>query len=295
VAARTKLLGYYRARAYTSAEARTARQQQILWLIRNQAEAPILDNPEANLDPTLDGPAYAEGKKAWLEQVDRQPKNTTILGHAAAYLLLYDSATAESLYKRAEAAEPQNPRWPERLGHLYELGLSRKSGEAREKAAEAALEAFERSLQQLKEDQARQALLSSVAKVALEAGEVAKARGYAEELLKKAGAPNQGNWNYGNAVHHGHVVLGRLALREGDVKKAREHLLAAGKTPGSPQLNSFGPNMTLAKELLKKGERQAVLEYFELCGKFWKRDQLESWSKEVRAGRIPDFGANLNY
>ncbi len=208
---------------------------------------------------------------------------------------MHDPTLAESLYQRAEAADPQNPQWPNRLGHLYALGLSRKSGEAREKAAKAALDAYVRSLQHTKQDQAREALLGDVAKVALEAGEVAKARGYSEELLKKAGESKQRSWNYGNAVHHGHLVLGRLALRDGDVKKAKEHLLAAGKTPGSPQLNSFGPNMTLAKELLEKGERQAVLEYFELCGSFWKRDKLEAWSKEVRSGSIPNFGANLDY
>jgi hypothetical protein len=96
-------------------------------------------------------------------------------------------------------------------------------------------------------------------------------------------------------VHHGNLILGRIALRDGDMEKAKEHLLAAGQTPGSPQLNSFGPNMALARELLEKGEKQAVLEYFERCGSFWKRAELESWARDVKAGEIPDFGANLDY
>ncbi len=50
----------------------------------------------------------------------------------------------------------------------------------------------------------------------------------------------------------------------------KKYLIAAGKSPGSPQMDSFGPNMTLAKDLLEKGERDAVLEYFMRCRKFWK-------------------------
>jgi hypothetical protein len=87
------------------------------------------------------------------------------------------------------------------------------------------------------------------------------------------------------------MVLGLLALRSDDVPTAREELLKAGKTPGSPQLNSFGPNMTLASELLQKGERNTVLDYFELCRKFWKMggQKLDSWSEMVRNGKTPPF------
>ncbi len=97
------------------------------------------------------------------------------------------------------------------------------------------------------------------------------------------------DWNYGNAVHAGHSVLGLVALRNGDVSRAREQLLEAGKTPGSGQLNSFGPNMILASELLKKGESDVVLQYFDLCRKFWKMGgaQLDSWSETVRKGGKP--------
>jgi tetratricopeptide (TPR) repeat protein len=290
VAARTELLGYYMRLAFSSQEAREARQQHILWLIRNRPEAPILSTPYAGLDHHLDGSAFEEGRKAWLAQVDRQPKNAAILGSTAAYLLFDDSDAAARLYQRAEAAEPQNPEWSRHLGHLYTLGLSRKTGEEKQKSAQAALGAYERSLANM-DGEEREGLLPELAKVALEAGEAAKARGYAEEMLKS----DASGWNAGNLVHHGHLVLGRIALRDGDMKTAQEHLLAAGKTKGSPQLNSFGPNMTLAKELLEKGERQTVLEYFKLCGAFWKKGVLDAWTEEVQAGKIPDFGANLEY
>ena len=62
-------------------------------------------------------------------------------------------------------------------------------------------------------------------------------------------------------------------------------------------MNSFGPNMSLASDLLEKGEREVVLEYFELCRKFWQLDmgRLDKWSQEIKSGTIPNFGANLVY
>jgi hypothetical protein len=86
-------------------------------------------------------------------------------------------------------------------------------------------------------------------------------------------------------------------VREGRIADAKRYLLEAGKNPGSPVLGSFGPNMSLAKDLLDKGQRDVVLEYFELCRKFWKMDRgrLDQWSQEVKDGKTPDFGANLDY
>ena len=62
-------------------------------------------------------------------------------------------------------------------------------------------------------------------------------------------------------------------------------------------LGSFGPNMSLAKDLLAKGEQETVLEYLELCRKFWglNRGKLDEWVKDIEAGRMPEFGANLIY
>ncbi|MGI8966464.1 MAG: RNA polymerase subunit sigma-24, partial [Limisphaerales bacterium] len=92
-------------------------------------------------------------------------------------------------------------------------------------------------------------------------------------------------------------VLGRIAVREGKIESAKKYLIEAGKSPGSPQMDSFGPNMSLAQDLLEKGERETVLEYFKLCRKFWTShpDKLDEWTQDVRKGKTPDFGANLFY
>ncbi len=137
--------------------------------------------------------------------------------------------------------------------------------------------------------------LPKLAKMALEAGETDKAASYATEVL--AAAATHPGWKAGDAIHQGNIVLGRLALQQGDLKSAKERLLAAGTTKGSPVLDSFGPNMALAKELLTRGERQSVLEYLSECKQFWKLDKgrIDRWSAEIQGGVVPAFGANLVY
>jgi hypothetical protein len=138
--------------------------------------------------------------------------------------------------------------------------------------------------------------LDAAAKESFVAGKIEDARNYAQELL--ALTPKyKGDWNYGNAIQDANLVFGRIAVREGNIVAAKTYLLGAGKSPGSPQMNSFGPNMTLAKDLLEKGERDTVLAYFMRCRKFWKMDygKLDKWMQEVMDGKTPDFGANLLY
>jgi len=137
----------------------------------------------------------------------------------------------------------------------------------------------------------RQFALPALAKTALAAGALDQAVVYAKDMLDRDSGGG------GDAIFYGNMVLGQVALRNGDVAAAKQYLIASGKTPGSPVLDSFGPNMSLAKELLDRGERDAVLEFFSLCRVFWANHAqiLDSWSETVRREHLPDFGANLRY
>jgi hypothetical protein len=143
----------------------------------------------------------------------------------------------------------------------------------------------------------RQGLPANLPLLAFEAGDMSTAQTYAQRVLDDA---SRLRFDYGNAIHKGNLVLGRIAVREGRIADAVKFLRASVEMSGSPSLNSFGPNMTLAKDLLENGDpraTEAVLAYFELCRKFWTlgNAKLDYWTDEVRAGRVPDFGANLLY
>jgi hypothetical protein len=142
----------------------------------------------------------------------------------------------------------------------------------------------------------RAADLPDITVAALEIGELGKAAALAEEMLARGMGPvAPWNWNAGNLIHCGHITLGRLALKAGDVDAAEEHLRLAGSTHGSPQLDSFGPDFRLANELLALGRTEVVLGYLGLCRRFWKlgHGALDAWTTEIRAGRRPvlrEFG-----
>jgi hypothetical protein len=118
------------------------------------------------------------------------------------------------------------------------------------------------------------------------------------------------DWNYGNAIHDANSVLGLLALHEGNTAQALLYLKAAGESPGSPQLNTFGPSLMLANELAEAGEYEAVASYISVIGKFWKPDDttflafalpflkdpdpLSTWLKALRNRQVPAFGMNAS-
>jgi len=136
----------------------------------------------------------------------------------------------------------------------------------------------------------RAARLPSMAAAALEAGELEAAACYAQQMLAAGMGPSRPDaWQAGDLIHHGHITLGRLALLAGDVDGAAEHLLDAGSTWGSPQLDSFGPDFNLANQLLAHGRTDTVEGYLQRCQQFWKlgEDRLEQWITEIHAGHRP--------
>jgi hypothetical protein len=137
--------------------------------------------------------------------------------------------------------------------------------------------------------------LGAAAKESFVAGKIEDAQKYAQELMTLL--PSfQANREYGSAMNDAYLVLGRIAVRNGNIEDAKRYLIAGGESPTTPQLENYGPNMSLAKDLLAKGERQVVLDYFELCRRSWINGggQLDKWSQQVRDGKTPDFGANLS-
>jgi hypothetical protein len=294
ITSRTKLLVYYFRKQVVDQSAREAKQKHILWLIINSPESEILATPYGVLSTYIDKEVYSQGKKAWIDQLKKKPANLKLLENSANFFQLDDRELAKESIKRARSLDMDNPKWPEKLGRLYSMDMRSRSLEIKTIAAGKALEQFEIAYK-LSTDEKRDVLLKSIAEAAFVAKKPEKAREYAEKMLSQ----NRSGWNYGNNIHHGNIILGRIALAAGDLEQAKKRLIEAGKTPGSPQLNSFGPNMALAKELLEKGEKDVVLEYFKLCSKFWKSERhlqkLKEWSAEVKEGKMPDFRANLNY
>jgi len=82
-------------------------------------------------------------------------------------------------------------------------------------------------------------------------------------------------------------VLGLVALQLGNLDEAASELLEAGQTRGSPGLRSFGPEFDLADALLQRGRTEVVIEFLELCTRFWKKPILRRWIERIQAGERP--------
>jgi len=145
-------------------------------------------------------------------------------------------------------------------------------------------------------DLERFTFLPTLAKAAFELGAIDEAEAWARESLDLA-TTFRNNWNYGNAIHDGHSVLGRVALARGDMLAAKQELLEAGRTPGSPQLASFGPNVTLARDLLRRNEVPTVVQYLRLCQAFWEMEdgKIAQWIQLAESGQMPEFGPQVVY
>ena len=283
LSARAQLLGYYFGPGLRTTADR--HREHVLWFIENLPESEVLEGPEASIFPSMDPDGYIEGKEAWLRLMAQQPRNTVFLRHAASYFTLSDSELT------AELLEPSNPEWARERGSIHWRQARSPHGENDPAEAARALTAFERA-HELSGASQRGSLLPYMGMAAFVAGDMDKARVHAESMLEAI--PE--DWNKGNRIHFGNLVLGRVALSEGNPAEAGSRLIAAGQTPGSPQLDSFGPDMALAKKLFERGETRTVVRYLELCGSFWEMDRgrLKEWIVLIEAGRTPDF-TNLRF
>ena len=236
-------------------------------------------------------PGYEElQKQEWLDRVAAHPDDVAVLQGAANFLMTMDRAQARTFLERAIALDPDNAQVVASLAQLH--SLQAQVG----KLPEDARLAFEYAEKEQQLKPGVSATYLKLAQLAFDSGQFTKASNYSSEYLERAKADTR-HWATGDLVHKGNLVLGRIAVREKRLDDAERYLRASAETTGSPVLKSFGPNMSLAKDLLEAGRSAAVLEYFDACGKFWTMDffRLRRWASAVRAGEVPNFGPNLVY
>jgi serine/threonine protein kinase len=263
----------------------------------------------AMADPTqLSLPSVSTEDLAEYEAMIKDPQ------YSLMKLLAEDRDKAEALIRAGQKQRPAAHLWAADVQMLFAVDVStgkRLQGEKRVAHFKHSLEYLQESyditvevLKKAPNEQLQEVLPGlqiDLALAALEAGETELAKQHAAETLHKN--RDDTNWNYGNLIHNANQILGRCALREGNLADAKAYLLKAGATPGSPQLNSSSPQMQLARELLEKGEKVTVLQYLDLVSKFWASDNEESvlgkqvskehaaliaeWKREIADGKIP--------
>lgn len=128
-------------------------------------------------------------------------------------------------------------------------------------------------------------------------GDFIKARKLANEYLVMASIHNE-NWNYGNAIYDANRILGLMSLKEGKIEEATNFLLKSSESTGSPQLDTFGPDLELANLLLKEGKTEEIKIYLANIKQFWEMDNgvVQEWLQQIELGESPElnrFGKHL--
>ena len=286
---RTRLIEHYTAQLGDSG-ASDKRRGHVLWLIQNAPEAPVLAWGYPLLYDLANPVLSEEVSATWSRHLEADPNNLTILRHAANFHEFNDPELAITLLERAQSLDDSNPLWPRGLGLQHWLESNLPSGERDTEALRRAFAHCERAYE-LSDDLERELLLPMLAVIAFNLGELEKAREHAGSMLKGQRQSREA----GVRIHIGHLTLGRIALREGDLEEAKSRLIAACEVPASAGLEGVSPEMGLAQDLLELGESQVVLRYLSVCSKLWERgrETLRAWAAVVEEGGMPDFSNDM--
>ncbi len=308
---RSLLASHYQRPGPKDTPARIAqRKKHRLWFIRNRPDMEYFEYSTVfSLFGDLDASELPELKAAWIEAVGAHASEPRVRLNAAEFMREKDPVTAESLLVKGAELFPDDYRFMLELSKIYRrraqlIAMVDVEASAAVRARE--LEAGEAALKLLKRERSesrdadRRSLLLSLSGTALEAGKPDTAKALATELILDFGQ-NAASPIFDDAVHTGNIVLGRVALKAGDVEKAKEHLLIAIKAPLRMEKSWLADiDVDLARELLAIGEKDVVLEYLKLSEGLSnlqnepelfaeKLKAIRLWQVQIKEGKTPTF------
>jgi hypothetical protein len=250
------------------------------WIIKNRPTTPKLKYLRFP-----DGLSKSQGQQLvnlWSETIKANATNGVILGTAGSFFLFVDSKLALGLLQRAEQLEPGRREWSRNI--LRALRNIAKTSSYTEDSTRAVFDRADVTLRKETHPGEKNGILTDLVEFALAANNLEKARLFANAKLELA-VKREISFRQFQA----HDYLGVIALKQGDVEKAREELMLAADC-------EFYPRLSLAKEMLSVGLRDIVREFLTKCmANLNKAEdteyvlQLENWIFELRAGISPNL------
>jgi hypothetical protein len=109
---------------------------------------------------------------------------------------------------------------------------------------------------------------------------------YAQKLLRENGTS-------GDAIYTGNLILAQTSLDKDDVANAKQYLLQAATTSGAHRIEQNGLDVSVARVLFDRGEKDAVLQYLQRGRVLWPQgaQTIGRWENAIKAGRKPNFNA----
>jgi hypothetical protein len=203
--------------------------------------------------------------ESWREVAGRRDSHPLAVANAVQFFREWDCVEALLLVKRAKQAYPSSVD----LTRLY-CRVTLQAHDLRLEGAELAT-ALELAQQFEPMGAGSLALLATIA---LEAEASDIARNSAQQAL-------QTRQDYQPGLHEGHTVLGALALGEGRLADALEHLKIS-----LVRFGFGGPSLRLVQRLTREGHRVEARSYLEQVIPLWDGpvDKCEAWIDAAKSG-----------
>lgn len=254
--------------------------EDAVWLVEHHpAHAVHL----ATWDATVRGLVHRDAvTDAWSGALERHPDAPEVYRQAAIWFgATRDHDRAVALLERAVELDPFSART------RWELAEQLRSAGRADEAIAATREA--EALDSDEPPYERIMAGETAVKAALETGDWDLVEQEAQALLDVVSSVDPDTWNVGNGLARAHGALGEVALRRGDAVAAAEHLTHLCDR-WTPQLVSFGPDFTLAVELLDHGgHTDALSESFRECADLVGQSSDLSDGDHARVARYADF------
>lgn len=280
---RLNLIGYYTWNGKTPTD-RLRLRAHVLWVVENHPEHPATAEPSLR-DLPDDPEGNSKIRAIWDNNLQSRGDDLAVLKNAQKFFFGKDPLEADRIIHRLSEREPENRQWPAELAQLYRMfGIpDRYIADP----AERALEAHRRVLELTRNSAARETLAGEMAAAAFKIGDYPGAAQLAKVHLQSSDR---------GAVQRANTLLGRVALRSGNLAAGKQHLLDSCEPGAARDVSVSGPTMVLARELLEKGERDVVVQHLENCLPLWPRGEstLQNWIAEIKRGKTPNFG-NLGF
>lgn len=285
--------GYYRKAS--------ANPEHLIWLVENHPKRDI----HWFVAPIKQNDSYEAVKDRWLRTVRLCAEDVTVLAHASKFFQHLDQKLAVKLLTKASSLAPFDEELPRQLSSQYRLMSDINPKKNKLIAHNAAMQmktAIERYALPRTDKTYLQMYfsmeISEAAKHALHHELFDDAKDLAQLLLnhkeinesRNPMFSKDGDGVYRLSTYRGHVILGRTALREGNVDKAEEYLSKMiGVTPG------WYSDYELAEELIAAGAHKVAIDYLESCRDSWasregpgaqeNMKELDKWLNQIERKR----------
>jgi hypothetical protein len=297
-----KLIIYYDKNSETFANRRESIKHK-LWFIENHPDSDFLNGFEVQRYYEAKDKEYIRLRDAWLKKLGENPKNIEIRKQISQFVKNPEPELAKKILFEGEKIVPENYKVCKLLFDLLidELDDAKDNKLDTKKKNELIEQIYlygTKTWHLTKSDRTYQATsdrgntLVDLIEYAFDLGKIVEAKKMATELILEYEDND-------NAVHIGNIILGRIALKENNIAKAKEYLAISIDVPLNARYEYLSNlDLKLAEELLKKGEKTAVIDYLEQCKKLRsikggygkvKISQLTQWQINIKAGKPVSF------